>query len=146
MKKLITFLFISLTVLSFNIYAENITFTISGKLYFIHQKTIYIFLVDEETSKKPLIGIDTLVITPTQEDISRGYVHYIFCNVKKGKYAIRYFQDLNENGKLDTGLCGPIEPWGLSWNKYKSTIWPSFINFCFDVTKDINNMDLMLKK
>ncbi len=141
MKKILLIIFLVLFT-SF-ILAENVTYRISGKVYFTHQKPIYIFLVDEETSKKPLVGIDTLIIIPSLQDSSN--TQYTFNNVKEGKYGVRCFQDLNGNGKLDRGLFGPSEPWGLSWNESKTSNWPSFKNFCFDISNDKINVDIRLK-
>ena len=108
-------------------------------------KHIYIFLVDEETSKKPFIGIDTLIIKPNSQAVTNGYIQYAFSNVKKGTYGIRCFQDLNGNGKLDKGLFGPSEPWGLSWNERRTSNWPSFNNFYFFASNDMINVDIRLK-
>jgi uncharacterized protein (DUF2141 family) len=132
-------------LLPFTIYADNQTFNIFGKVYFTHKKTIHIFLVDEEISKKPFIGIDTLIVTPNSVDIDNGYISYIFRNVRDGVYGIRCFQDMNGNKKLDEGLFGPDEPWGLSWNENKKDNWPSFKNFCFKVTCNTNSIDIKLK-
>ncbi len=143
MKKtvLIVFLITLITV----IYAENKFFSVSGKVYFTHQKPIYIYLVDEESSKKPFTGIDSLAVTPDLKDVSNGYIRYIFYNIKPGKYGIRCFQDINENEKLDRGFSGPSEPWGLSWNESKTTNWPSFKNFCFSISNDKNDVNVLLK-
>lgn len=134
-----------LMLLSYNIHAENETFSISGKVFFSYQKPIYIFLVDEETSKKPFVGIDTLIIIPNSKDITNGYITFKFTNIKKGEYGIRCFQDINGNKKLDRGLFGPKEPWGLSWNKYKTFWWPSFKDFCFILTSDKKYINIKLK-
>ncbi|MEQ8661254.1 MAG: DUF2141 domain-containing protein [Gammaproteobacteria bacterium] len=41
-----------------------------------------------------------------------------------GEYAVRVFQDINGNGKLDTNLVGrPTEPWGFS-NDASGTFGP----------------------
>lgn len=38
-------------------------------------------------------------------------------NLPHGKYAVSVFQDLNQNGKLDTNFLGiPTEPYGYSQN------------------------------
>lgn len=50
-----------------------------------------------------------------------------FKNVSPGTYAIAVYQDLNENGELDTNFVGiPKEPYGFS-NNYRPTMSsPSF--------------------
>ena len=144
MNSKLTIMFIML--FSFTIYADDFKYSISGKIFFNYEKPIHIFLVDEETSKKPFIGIDKLIIMPNKKDISNGYTSYQFTNVKKGIYGIRCFQDMNDNQQLDKGLFGPSEPWGLSWNENKTSKWPSFDNFCFELSNDTNTIDIKLNK
>jgi uncharacterized protein (DUF2141 family) len=66
----------------------------------------------------------------SQDSYSKGYAFsatylqakqgintVIFTNVPIGQYAIRFFQDENNNGKLDTNLFGiPSEGYGFSNN------------------------------
>jgi uncharacterized protein (DUF2141 family) len=43
--------------------------------------------------------------------------HINIADLEAGRYALRIFQDLNGNGKLDTGWMGiPSEPYGFSNN------------------------------
>lgn len=43
-------------------------------------------------------------------------LNYVFGEFPSGTYIIRAFVDVNENGKLDTGMFGPTEPYGFSNN------------------------------
>lgn len=44
-------------------------------------------------------------------------VTILFDNLPAGEYAFSIFQDVNDNGVLDTNLFGiPREPWGFSNN------------------------------
>lgn len=144
MKKLIL-LNIFAFIICGSLFADEQVFNISGKIYFSNKKPIYVYLVDEETSKKPFTGNQTLIITPSNNDISNGYISFQFNNIKPDIYGIRCFQDLNDNKKLDKGLIGPSEPWGLSWNNDRITQWPSFENFNFNVTTDVDNINIKLK-
>ncbi len=77
-----------------------------GKLYW------QLLDAKEKTLKQSIENIDSKGITVEIKDLSAG------------KYAVRIFQDENNNTKLDTGLFGiPKEPWGLS-NNVKATFGP----------------------
>lgn len=116
--------------------AENSGFSVSGKINISLQKSVYIYLVDEESLKIPFTGFMELKIMPEKEDLHKGFIFFEFNNVPAGIYGIRIFQDKNENGKLDKGLFGPTEPWGLSWNDDKYFGWPKFNDYCFAVSAD----------
>ncbi len=60
-----------------------------------------------------------------------------FESVEPGEYAIAVYQDLNENGILDTNFAGiPQEPYGFS-NNYRPTIsLPSFAKAKFKLSGD----------
>ena len=93
---------------------------------------IYIFLINSETFKIPLSGIDTVIMKANKKNIS-----FCFTNVKAGVYGIRCFQDLNDNGKLEKGFFGPSEPYGFSWNR-KITFPFGFYDISFKVADDYN--------
>lgn len=51
----------------------------------------------------------------------------IFSHIKPGFYAIKMFQDINRNGKFDTGFLGlPLEPYGFSNNATPVLSEPGF--------------------
>jgi uncharacterized protein (DUF2141 family) len=54
----------------------------------------------------------------------------------KGKLAVRAFQDLNGNGKLDIGLFGPKEPYGFSNNVRGTFSEPDFREQLFSFPKE----------
>ena len=74
--------------------------SVSGKIYINHPGMLFVYLVDEESSRTPLAGL-VLKIEPDQNDIDAGFVSFIFSNLEQGTYGIRCFQDLNNNGKLE---------------------------------------------
>jgi uncharacterized protein (DUF2141 family) len=51
-------------------------------------------------------------------------MEYSYTNFTAGNYAVRVFQDINNNKKLDTNAFGlPKEPWGVS-NNVPATLGP----------------------
>lgn len=45
-----------------------------------------------------------------------GEMDFEFKGLSAGTYGLKLFQDLNENGKLDTLVIIPVEPYGISNN------------------------------
>ncbi|MBN2402132.1 MAG: DUF2141 domain-containing protein [Spirochaetes bacterium] len=128
------------------LFAGSVNYTVSGKIDNIKNNApVYILLTDEETSKMPFAGIRKIIIDPDDKALKNGYVEFIFKNIPQGVYGIRCFQDINGNSKLDKGLFGPKEPWGLSWNMNKTSGWPSFENYSFLLNEDIPNLTITLK-
>jgi uncharacterized protein (DUF2141 family) len=62
-------------------------------------------------------------------------VPFSFADVAPGEYAIRCFQDRNGNGRLDMGLLGPREPWGVSGPRRLRP--PRFEELRFTVAGDV---------
>lgn len=144
MKKLIIVLLFFFTGY---VFAGNTGFTISGKIENVKANApVYVYLVDEEKSKIPFTGIQEIKIVFNDQIRNTGFAEFIFHDVPAGIYGIRCYQDLNKNGKLDKGLSGPKEPWGLSWNGIKASKWPSFKNFRFTLSKNTDNIIIELKK
>lgn len=55
----------------------------------------------------------------------------------EGQYALAIFQDINENGKLDTNILGiPKEPYGFSKNFRPVFSAPAFEDCAIDVRSD----------
>ena len=124
-----------------NAYAQpDETYTISGKVLVEDSGVLFISLVDEKQFKIPFTGVQTRIDTITQKHLEQGFVAFNFQNIPKGMYGIRVFIDKNNNQKLDRGLFGPTEPWGMSFpGKRKSGI-PKFKNISFQVDNDIDGI------
>lgn len=86
-KRSFLYLFIIFTLLIGTLHCLNLSgaqegiFSISGKILLLNNnksvsRPIYIFLVDKNTSRKPLSGLDTLVLSPSLKDIGNGYITY----------------------------------------------------------------------
>ncbi len=73
--------------------------------------TIYLGLYNNPHSfKSKTNAIDSVIVTP-----KNGSIVITLENIVGGEYAIAIFQDINKNGKLDTGkLKIPEEPVGIS--------------------------------
>ena len=96
--------------------AQNREVIILGEIHTTAQNKgkIIIFLVDETSFKTPQTGIDTVVVEATGK-----IVYFEFKTRKKGVYGIRCYHDINNNGRLDKGIFGPVEPYGFSWKSRK---------------------------
>ncbi len=66
-------------------------------------------------------------------------------DISYGMYGIRCFLDKNGNGKLDSGLFGPTEPWGMSFKNGRPFGMPSFNDICFEVKTDKSNIFIEVK-
>ncbi len=123
------------------VYAVERGYTISGTIRHPGAGRIYVYLVDEAVFKTPLTGLQVTVL-----DADRlGRAFFSFNSVARGEYGIRCYLDINGNGKLDGGLFGPKEPWGMSWKADKTSRWPRFNNISFKVDRDIGKLDITLK-
>lgn len=119
MKKLLPFVFLA------NItFAQKLTLKVvvtgfentKGKLYY------QVLDANEKNIKQATESIDSKTVTVEIKDLVAG------------RYAVKIFQDENNNTKLDTGMFGiPKEPWGLS-NNVKATFGPpKFADMLFDL-------------
>ena len=64
----------------------------------------------------------------------KGRTEYMFAGIPYGRYAIKVYQDKDEDGKLDTGMFGmPKEPYGFSNNPKVSGGMPSYEKAVFDM-------------
>jgi uncharacterized protein (DUF2141 family) len=68
-----------------------------------------------------------------------------FEELEKGHYAIMAYHDLNSNGKLDMGLMGPKEPYGLS-NNFRSKFGPpNFEDCAFSISDKMQVINITIK-
>lgn len=60
-----------------------------------------------------------------------------FTGLKPGKYAVRYYHDENQNGKMETNLVGkPTEGYGFSNNVTGKFGPPPFDKWLFEINGD----------
>ena len=127
MKRTIILTTLVLLAFTATVYAHNITATVTklssptGKLM--------IELVDKngKTIEAKAASVDSKTCT------------VVFENVEAGTYAIRYYHDENENGKMDTGTFGiPKEGYGFSNNARGFMGPPDFEDMLFGVDGDVS--------
>jgi uncharacterized protein (DUF2141 family) len=106
---------------------------------------LYICLVTEEIFKTPMRCYRGLIITVNKDIIAMKRAPFAFTGIPAGRYGIRCFLDQNNNGKLDRGMLGPTEPWGMSWKEKRVFQWPRFSDISFDVQSDIGNLKIELE-
>lgn len=71
--------------------------------------------------------------------------YFKFNNIPGGEYAIKCFQDLNNNKKIDMGLFGPKEPYGFYLVKKDVNKPPGFDDLSFLINKNINDIIITLR-
>lgn len=130
-----------LWILTVSISASENTFIITGEISFRKEGSIYISLVSDDGSSEAA----GQVIDRTSLDMNMKTVSFTFQDIPEGTYGIRIFQDLNGNGKLDSGAFGPKEPWGMSNNIRPAFRGPTFEEIQFEVNANIKNMNITLK-
>jgi len=121
--------------------AQSKGFDVTGKIYFNKRGDIYIRLVKEKEFKKPKTSPYVLIMKLGSEEFLNKFVSFKFEKVPSGVYAIKCFQDINGNGKLDKGLFGPKEPWG-TYRKKKGSGRPSFKELSFEINRNIYDIEI----
>lgn len=153
----------SLFIFSFPSLANAQFYTVSGEILFEKKGTIFLALVDRNSFIKPeeagLLQIfypDRMVSPDSDQQAKRekddlpptkSLIPFTFPQVSPGTYAIVAFQDANGNGKLDTGLLGPKEPWGMSFRAARPAFRPPrFEDASFTVPEEIRFFRIELWK
>ena len=122
--------------LSQPLFAQSDTFTIKGVIKFKESGTIRLSLINESQFNQTTRFVDKFKKKPTEEEIANGQCTFTFKNIPRGVYGINGYQELNENGKLDMGLFGPKEPWGMSFIEKRPFGPPKFKQMCFLLEND----------
>jgi len=125
----------------FNLEAAS-TYSITGQVLISEEGVLYIYLVDEEQFSIPFTGIKELVIPISSVHLESGTIPFAFQNIPAGRYGIRVFIDTNDNDKLDRGLTGPNEPWGMSWQEKRVGRIPRFKHIAFQLAGDIHGLEI----
>ena len=90
--------------------------------------------------KKPEEALDLKIVPVVGSDMTVR-----FEELEKGHYAVMAYHDLNSNGKLDMGLMGPKEPYGLS-NNFRSKFGPpNFEDCAFSISDNMQVINIKIK-
>ena len=132
----------------FIVFAQS--FTIQGEVRFERRGTVFVALVDKESFRQPDKGIAYQVFPPLPEGQENpgksSTLSFSFQEVPAGTYAIVGFVDTNGNGKLDTGLFGPTEPWGMSFRASRPLFRaPRFEEVSFTVPEEVRYFSIELR-
>ena len=106
---------------------------------------LYILLVTEETFKTPFHSFKKLILKIDEKEIKEKKVSFIFVDIPPGKYGIRCFLDEDGNEKLNKGIFGLSEPWGMSWQGKRPFGWPKFKHIAFNVNKDLMDIRIVVE-
>jgi len=68
-----------------------------------------------------------------------------FDGLEQGHYAVVAYHDLNSNGKLDMGLMGPKEPYGVSKNFRSKFGPPNFEDCAFSISENNLVINITIK-
>lgn len=118
----IAFAFISVAAL-----AQN-TLDIKITELKVNTGTVYISLMDAHENK----------VQELKGTVVEGMCTVKASNIPNGKYAVAYYHDANDNGKLDTGMFGkPEEGYGYS-NDARGFMGPAdFEDQIFEIDSDL---------
>jgi len=127
--------------------AQQPGLTAGGTITFRKTGSIYIALVTEEEYRQPdSVPVRfSLVLDPSPAELRAGQMRYSFQNVPEGTYALRAFQDVNGNGRLDAGIFGPTEPWCIYRLRLPAFRAPRFAEIRFDLRSSTSSLDLDLR-
>ncbi|MCX7788912.1 MAG: DUF2141 domain-containing protein [Spirochaetes bacterium] len=141
----------------FQIYAQTSisqTYTVQGLVLFQGQGAIFVALVDQDSFSEPETGLAHQVL-PNPVHTPKGYddrsgrltLSFVFEEIPSGTYALIAFLDENGNGRLDSGMFGPTEPWGMSFRTSRPRFRaPRFEEVMFKVPEEIRFFLIELRK
>jgi uncharacterized protein (DUF2141 family) len=118
--------------------------TISGEVRFEKAAPVFLQLLALDASGKETVA-RSQVMTLESEDVARRWVRFEFAGLAPGRYALKAFQDLNGNGKIDIGLFGPKEPWATYRPAHPRLRPPRFEEMAFDAPASVTNANLVMQ-
>jgi len=132
-KKMMLLVFLA-ALFAGSIFAD-VTFTLEITGINVNEGQIHVKIYSNETDYKKDIPFSSVVL----ESISRNITYAI--DIPAGEYLIALFQDVNNNGKLDTNFLGfPKEPVGLS--KYTGGIPGGFNRHKLPINNNSNRITI----
>ena len=108
---------------------EKTQVTVIIKNVKVDQGPVYVRVFRGEESYKKDVGFISDTLGSKSESVE------VCVEVPHGEYSIAVFQDINEDGELNTNLLGiPKEPWGMSNNAPARFGPPKWSDMRFTVT------------
>ena len=141
-KNMMAILFFILPVLPW-VPAEG--FMVGGEISFTKTGDLFIQLANEEEFNNDRTPPFALILRVGPEEMKKGKVSFQFGGVPGGTYGVRCFQDVNENQRLDRGVFGPSEPWGVYRPTRPAFRGPKFEEISFPVDRDITHIQIEVK-
>jgi len=123
-------LFLIATALTAQETLPHASVRVAGEIRFKKTAPVFLRLLALDEAKQAFVAREQIIEIKT-EDIARGTLRFEFAGLAPGHYALKCFQDVNGNKKLDIGMFGPKEPWStyrLARPKFRrraSRRWPS---------------------
>ncbi len=139
MRKILTVLVILIGTVA-QIFGDEADFTLGGTVV-VQSHGDLVFGVYDKDGYEQMKPVKRICIKYDGSDAEKRSVPFLLQNIKPGQYVIACFQDENGNGKLDIGLFGPKEPWGV-FNMKKKPIFgkPSYDDVVIKVSSNIKNL------
>ncbi len=89
---------------------------------------------------------DTAPAATADVKAEMGETTVTLSGVRPGTYAVETFQDINDDGKMNTSWLGlPLEPFGFSRDARPHLSKPAFERVKFDVAPGVNTVTLHLQ-
>jgi uncharacterized protein (DUF2141 family) len=117
---------------------------VEGDCLVSQEGVLFIYAADEKEFARPQAGVSEETLPVGEAEVKAGNVHFSFL-LPPGRYCIRCFLDLDGNGRLDRGLFGPTEPWGMSWRGRRSPGFPRFDDVAFPVDRDVRGLRIEVR-
>lgn len=114
-------------------------FFVSGTTYSQYKLDIEITGIKSDKGKimLQLLDSDQKVIREDMGIITDNKCTFLIDNLSAGKYAVRYYHDENQNGKMESNLVGkPTEGYGFSNNVIGKFGPPPFEKWLFEIKDD----------
>ena len=121
------------------------TYEVEGACLVSQEGMLFIYAVDEDSFDSPMKGFRESRLRVGPAEAEAGKAHFSF-RLPAGRYGLRCFLDLNGNGRLDRGLLGPAEPWGMSWREERRDRLPRFGDIAFAVDRDIRGLVIEVRR
>ena len=138
-RGIVFFIFFMMVFIGTIFAANTIRFALGITGINVNQGQVYVKLYSNDRDYKNDIPCAAYVLESTSESIVHSF------DIAEGEYVILLFQDINNNGKLDTNFLGmPREPVGLS--NHSGGIPGGFNKLKIPINNNSNRLTINLRK